>query len=46
MPKTESKAELKIAERFLERGFTEKQAKLKVVWENPQLPASAPRCRI
>jgi predicted aldo/keto reductase-like oxidoreductase len=37
MPKTESKAELKIAERFLERGFTDKQAKLKVVWENPHI---------
>ncbi len=37
MPKTESRAELKIAERFLEKGFTEKQAKLKVVWENPHI---------
>jgi len=37
MPKTESQAELKIAERFLERGFTDKQAKLKVVWENPHM---------
>jgi predicted aldo/keto reductase-like oxidoreductase len=37
MPTTESKAELKIADRFLEKGFTDKQAKLKVVWENPQI---------
>lgn len=37
MPRTESQAELKIAESFLERGFTKKQAKLKVVWENPQI---------
>jgi len=37
MPKTQSKAELKVAERFLERGFTDKQAKLKVVWENPHI---------
>jgi uncharacterized protein len=37
MPRTESPAELKIAESFLERGFTKKQAKLKVVWENPHI---------
>ena len=37
MPKTTSKAELKVAEKFLERGFTDKQARLKVVWENPQI---------
>jgi uncharacterized protein len=37
MPTTTSKAELKIADRFLEKGFTDKQAKLKVVWENPQI---------
>jgi predicted aldo/keto reductase-like oxidoreductase len=37
MPSTTSKAELKIAERFLEKGFTDKQARLKVVWENPQI---------
>ena len=34
-PKTPSKAGLKLAERFLGKGFTDKQAKLKVVWENP-----------
>jgi uncharacterized protein len=37
MRTTTSKAELKIADRFLEKGFTDKQAKLKVVWENPQI---------
>ena len=26
-----------MAERFLKRGFTDKQAKLKIVWENPQI---------
>ena len=37
MPKTESPGELKVAERFLKKGFTDKQAKLKVVWENPEI---------
>jgi predicted aldo/keto reductase-like oxidoreductase len=37
MPKTESKAELKVVEGFQKRGFTDKQAKLKVVWEDPQI---------
>jgi uncharacterized protein len=35
MPKTESPGEFKMGERFLSKGFTDKQAKLKVVWENP-----------
>jgi aryl-alcohol dehydrogenase-like predicted oxidoreductase len=35
--KIASKAKLEMAERFLARGFTDKQAKLKVVWENPQI---------
>jgi uncharacterized protein len=30
-------AKLEMADRFLKRGFTDKQAKLKVVWENPQI---------
>jgi uncharacterized protein len=30
-----SDAKVDMGERFLERGFTDKQAKLKVVWENP-----------
>ncbi|SPF32401.1 putative oxidoreductase of aldo/keto reductase family [Syntrophobacter sp. SbD1] len=33
----ESEAELKMTERFLERGFTDKQAKIKVVFENPNI---------
>lgn len=33
--KSDSEAELKLAGRFLERGYTDKQAKLKAVWENP-----------
>jgi predicted aldo/keto reductase-like oxidoreductase len=37
MPSSESRAELKMADRFLEKGFTDKQAKLKVVWEIPQI---------
>ena len=37
MPTTTSHAELKMADRFLEKGFTDKQAKLKVVWETPQI---------
>jgi uncharacterized protein len=35
--KIDSEAKLDMAERFLKRGFTDKQAKLKVVWENPQI---------
>jgi predicted aldo/keto reductase-like oxidoreductase len=35
-----SEAKLEMAERFLARGFTDKQAKLKVVWENPQIASS------
>ena len=30
-------AKVDVGERFLERGFTDKQAKLKVVWENPHI---------
>ncbi len=36
-PKIASKAKLEMADRFLKRGFTDKQAKLKVIWENPQI---------
>jgi len=36
-PKTGSRGELKMVEHFQERGFTDKQAKLKVVWENPKI---------
>jgi len=35
--KTGSKAELKMAGQFLKRGFTDKQAKLMAVWENPHI---------
>jgi len=33
----ESEAELQMAGRFLNQGFTDKQAKLKAVWENPNI---------
>ena len=33
----QSDAKVDVGERFLERGFTDKQAKLKVVWENPHI---------
>ncbi len=32
--KTASETKLEMVERFLKRGFTDKQAKLKVIWEN------------
>lgn len=35
--KTDSEAELKLAGRFLEKGFTPNQAKLKAVWDNPMI---------
>ncbi len=35
--KIASEAKVEMAERFMERGFTDKQARLKVVWENPQI---------
>jgi len=35
--KVESEAELKMAGRFLKQGFTDKQAKLKAVWEDPDV---------
>jgi predicted aldo/keto reductase-like oxidoreductase len=35
--KTPSVAKLEMVDRFLKRGFTDKQAKLKAVWENPQI---------
>jgi len=36
-PKPASEAKVEIADRFLKKGFTDKQAKLKIVWENPQI---------
>ena len=35
--KSDSQAELDMAGRFLEKGFTDKQAKLKAIWENPDI---------
>lgn len=35
--KSDSQAELDMAGRFLEKGFTDKQAKLKAVWANPDI---------
>jgi len=35
--KTDSDLELKMAGRFLQKGFTPEQAKLKAVWENPAI---------
>ena len=34
-PKIDSEIKLEMVEHFLKRGFTDKQAKLKVIWENP-----------
>ncbi len=34
---SENETELELAGRFLEKGFTDKQAKLKAVWENPHI---------
>ncbi|MCK5419596.1 MAG: aldo/keto reductase, partial [Desulfobacterales bacterium] len=35
--RTDSETELKLAGRFLEKGFTDAQTKLKAVWQNPQI---------
>ena len=37
--RTETEADLKLGGHFVKRGFTEHQAKLKAVWENPQVAA-------
>ena len=37
--RTSSEEEMALGGRFLEKGFTEAQAKLKAVWENPQIAA-------
>ena len=34
---TETEMELELAGRFLKKGFTDKQARLKAVWENPHI---------
>ena len=36
---TATSRELELAGRFVKKGFTDKQAKLKAVWENPQISA-------
>ncbi len=36
-PENASKTKADMTDRFLKRGFTDNQAKLKVVWENPQI---------
>ena len=36
---TATSRELELAGRFIQKGFTDKQAKLKAVWENPQISA-------
>jgi predicted aldo/keto reductase-like oxidoreductase len=35
--RSDSEAELRLAGRFLQRGFTDRQAKLKAVWDNPKI---------
>jgi hypothetical protein len=35
--RTNSQTELELAGRFLQKGFTDAQAKLKAVWQNPQI---------
>jgi hypothetical protein len=35
--KADTEAEFRMVGKFLERGFTDKQAKLKAVWENPNI---------
>ncbi|MCX7020327.1 MAG: aldo/keto reductase [Candidatus Sumerlaeota bacterium] len=35
--KTDSEAELKLAGHFIQKGFTQHQAKLKAVWQNPDI---------
>jgi len=37
--RTETEADLKLGGHFVKRGFTEHQAKLKAVWDNPQVAA-------
>ncbi len=35
--RSDSEAELRLTQRFVQRGFTDRQAKLKAVWENPKI---------
>jgi len=41
--KTNTETELKTAGRFMQKGFTDAQAKLKAVWENPQIASICSR---
>ncbi|MGD9054860.1 MAG: aldo/keto reductase [Desulfobacterales bacterium] len=41
--RTDSESELKLAGRFLQKGFTDAQAKLKAVWQNPQISSICSR---
>ena len=34
---TETEADLKLGGHFIQRGFTQQQAKIKAIWENPQI---------
>jgi len=43
--RTNSETELKLAGRFLKKGFTDAQAKLKSVWENPQISCICSRMK-
>jgi predicted aldo/keto reductase-like oxidoreductase len=36
---TETEADLKMGGHFIQRGFTQQQAKLKAIWDNPQIAA-------
>jgi predicted aldo/keto reductase-like oxidoreductase len=38
--KTDTQAELDMAGQFLDKGFTDKQAKLKAVWQNPDIASA------
>jgi hypothetical protein len=41
--KTNTDTELKLAGRFMQKGFSDAQAKLKAVWENPQIASICSR---
>jgi len=43
--RSDSQTELDLAGRFLQRGFTDAQAKLKSVWENPQISSICSRMK-
>jgi predicted aldo/keto reductase-like oxidoreductase len=43
--RSDSETELKLAGRFLQKGFTDAQAKLKSVWENPQISCICSRMK-